>query len=106
MSPFLGLARPRSFRLLHTLFRIYTEDQPHRHLVAIRQLHNYLRDFPRIAFRTPFDPSQYLEERTDRCLVLWQQVPRILTGAPLPVGPTSSRALLEHLAPKLPSFIP
>src|SRR5712671_5147965 len=38
MPPFLGLARTRSFCLLHSLFRIDTEDQPHRHLVAICQL--------------------------------------------------------------------
>ena len=58
MPPFLGLARTRSFRLLHPLFRIYTEDQPHWHLVAICQLHNYVRDLPRIAFRTSFEASQ------------------------------------------------
>jgi len=58
MSPFLGLARARSFCLLHSFFCIYTKDQPHRHLVAICQLHNYVRDFPRIAFRTPFEASQ------------------------------------------------
>src|SRR5258705_7464295 len=94
MSPFFGLARSRSFRLLHALFRIDTEDQPHRHLVAVRQLHDDIGDLPRIAFRTPFEPPQYLEERTDRRLVLGQQVPRILTGAPCPVGPN---------APPLPS---
>jgi len=33
MSPFLGLGRSRSLRLLHASFRIYTEDQPQRHLV-------------------------------------------------------------------------
>src|SRR5258707_8503526 len=91
MSPFVGLGGTRSFCLLHPLFRIDTEDQPHRHLVAIRQLHNYVRDFPRIAFRTPFESSQYLEERTDRGLILRQQVRRILTGAPCPVGPNASR---------------
>src|SRR5258708_7146369 len=90
MSPFLGLGSARGFCLLRPFFRIDTEDQPHRHLVAIRQLHNYVRDFPRIAFRTPFEPSQYLEERTDRCLVLGQQVRRILTGAPCPVGPNGT----------------
>src|SRR5882757_7123405 len=91
MSPFLGFARARSFRLLHSFFRIDTEDQPHRHLVAICQLQNYARDLSRIAFRTPFESSQYLEERTDRGLVLGQQVWRILTGAPCPVGPNTSR---------------
>src|SRR5713101_8663700 len=91
MPPFLGLARTRSFRLLHPLFRIYTEDQPHWHLVAVRQLHNYVRDFPRITFQTPLEASQYLQERTDRGLILRQQVRRILNGAPCPVGPNTSR---------------
>src|SRR5258705_13963405 len=91
MSPFFCLARTRSFCLLHPLFRIDTEDQPHRHLVAICQLENYARDLSRIAFRTPFEASQYLEERTDRGLVLGQQIWRILTGAPCPVGPDASR---------------
>ena len=45
MSPFLGLTRTRSFSLLYPLFRIYTQDQPHRHVVAIRQLHNYVAIF-------------------------------------------------------------
>ena len=91
MPPFLGLARTRSFRLLHPLFRIYTENQPHRHLVAICQLQNYVRDLSRIAFRTPFEASQYLQERTDRGLILRQQVRRIPNGAPCPVGPNASR---------------
>jgi hypothetical protein len=72
-------------------FRIYIEDKPQGYLVAIRQLHNYVGDLPRIAFQTPFESSQYLEERTDRGLVLGQQVWRILTGAPCPVGPNASR---------------
>src|SRR5260370_17235777 len=91
MPPFLGLTRTRSFSLLHPLFRIDTEDETHRHLVAICQLQNYVRDFPRIAFRTPFEPSQYLQERTDGGLILRQQVRRILNGAPSPVGPNTSR---------------
>src|SRR5882724_5805927 len=91
MSPFLGLARPRSFRLLHTLFRIYTENQPHRHLVAICQLQNYVRDLSRIAFRAPFEASQYLEHRTDRGLVVRQHIRRILTGTPCPVGSNTTR---------------
>jgi len=53
MSPFVGLGGARSFCLLHPLFRIDTEDQPHRHFVAVRQLYDYVRDLPRIAFRTP-----------------------------------------------------
>ena len=48
MPPFLGLARSCSFPLLHALFRIDTEDQPHRHLVAVRQLHDDVGDLPRI----------------------------------------------------------
>src|SRR6202521_5682190 len=91
MSPFLGLARTRRFRLLHPLFRINTEDQPYRYLVAFYQLYNYIRDLPRIAFRTPFEASQHVEHRTDRGLVVRQQVRRILTGAPCPVGPNTSR---------------
>src|ERR1700730_7781252 len=91
MSPFLGLTRTRSFRLLHPLFRIYTENQPNRHLVPIRQLHHYIRDLPRIAFRTPFEASQHLEYRTDRGLVVPQQARRILPSAPCPVGPNTSR---------------
>src|SRR6266853_6926505 len=91
MPPFLGFARSRSFRLLHPLFRIDTEDQPHRHLVAICQLKNYARDLSRIAFRTPFEASQHLQERTDRGLILREQVRCILNGAPCPVGPNTSR---------------
>ena len=64
MSPFLGLHCAGGFCLLHPLFRIDTEDETHRHLVAICQLQNYVRYFPRIAFRTPFEASQYLQERT------------------------------------------
>jgi len=60
MPPFLSLRCAGGFRSLHSLFRIYTEDHPHRHLVAIRQLHNYVRDFPGIAFPTPFEASQYI----------------------------------------------
>src|SRR6266853_1770000 len=74
MSPFLGFARSCSFSLLHSLFCIFTKDQPHRHLVAVRQLHDYVRDFPRITFRTPFESSQHLVYRTDRGLVVRQQV--------------------------------
>src|SRR3984893_12837292 len=91
MSKFLGLSRTCGFRLLHSLFRIYTQDQPHRHVVAIRQSHNYIRDLPRIAFRTPFQPPQYFEHRADRGLVVRQHIRRILTGAPCPVGPNTSR---------------
>ena len=82
MSKFLSLARARSFCFVHPLFRIYTKDQPRGDVVAIRQLHDYVRDLPRIAFRTPFEASQYLQERTDRGLILRQQLRRILTGPP------------------------
>jgi hypothetical protein len=54
-------------------------------------LHNYIRNLPRVAFRTPFEASQHLEYRTDRGLVVRQQVRRILTGAPGPIGPNTSR---------------
>src|SRR4030088_33114 len=100
MSPFLSFARSCSFRLLHPLFRIYTKDQPHRHLVAIRELDNYVGDLPRIAFRTPFQASQHLEYRTDRCLILWQQPRRILTGTPCPVGSNTSRLECANLEPE------
>src|SRR6266446_10668149 len=91
MPPFLSLGGARSFCLLHPLFRIHTEDQPHRHLVAICQLQNHVRDLSRIAFQTPFESSQHLQERTDRGLILRQQVRRILNGLPCPVGPNTSR---------------
>src|ERR1700704_5731470 len=99
MPPFLGLACTRTFRLLHPLFRIYTEDQAQRHLVAICQLHNYIRDLPRIAFLTSFEASQHLEYRTDRGLVVRQQVRRILTGAPRPVGSNTSWLQCADLDP-------
>src|SRR5258708_8020550 len=104
MSPFLGVARTGCFRLLHPLFRVYTEDQPHRHLVAIRQLHNYVGDLPRIPFRTPFEASQHLEYRTDRGLVVPQQVGRILPRAPCPVGPNTSRLQCADLDPERRDF--
>src|ERR1700720_2880896 len=53
MPPFLSLGGARSFCLLHPRFRIHTEDQPHRHLVAICQLQNHVRDLSWIAFPTP-----------------------------------------------------
>src|SRR6266481_150514 len=104
MPPFLGLTRTRSFSLLHSLFRIYTQDQPHRHVVAICQLHNYLRDLPRIAFRTPFKATQHLEHRTDRGLVVRQQVRRILNGAPCPVGSNTSWLQCADLDPERRNF--
>src|ERR1700674_5953961 len=91
MPPLLRLACARSFRPLHTLLRIYTEDQPDRHLIAVRQLHNHIRDLARIAFRTSFETSQQLEYRTDRGLVLWQQIRGILPCASRPVGPNAAR---------------
>src|SRR5258708_4586305 len=104
MSPFLGLTRTRSFCLLHPLFRVYTENQPHRHLVAICQLQNYLRDLSRIAFRTPLEASQYLEHRADRGLVVRQKLRRILTRAPCPVGPDASRLQCADLDPERRDF--
>src|SRR5712671_3277579 len=97
MSPLLGLARTRSFRLLHSLFRIYTENQPHRHLVAICQLQNYVRDLSRIAFPTPFESSQHLQERTDRGLILRQQVRRTPNGA-TSIASESLKPPTAHLA--------
>ncbi len=95
MAPFLGFARTRGFRLLHPLFRIDTEDQPQRPLVAVCQLHNYIRDLPRIAFRTSFEASQHLEYRTDRRLIVRQQLRRILTGASRTVGPNTSSSSVQ-----------
>src|ERR1700681_1632538 len=66
MPPLLRLACARSFRPVHTLLRIHTEDQPERHVIAVRQLHNHIHDLPRIAFRTSFETSEQLEHRTDR----------------------------------------
>jgi hypothetical protein len=57
MAPFPGLGRARGFRLLHSPFRIDTEDQPQGDFFAICQLHDYIRDLPWIAFRTPFETS-------------------------------------------------
>src|ERR1700688_410482 len=104
MAPFFGFTRSRSFRLSHPIFRIDTEDQPKRHVVAVRQLHNYVRDLPRIAFRTPFEASQHLEYRTDRCLVFRQQRRRILTGTPRPVGANTSRLQSADLDPERRDF--
>jgi hypothetical protein len=100
VPPFVGLGGARSFCLLHPLFCIHTEDQPHRHLVAICQLQNHVRDLSRIAFQTPFESSQHLQERTDRGLILRQQVRRILNGAPSPVGPNTSRLQCADLDPE------
>src|SRR5258706_2255046 len=104
MPPFAGLARTLSFRLLDPVFRIDTEDQSHRHLVAICELHNYVRDLSRIAFSAAFEASQYLEHRTDRDLIVRQQVRRILTGASCPVGPNTSRLQCADLNPKRCDF--
>src|SRR6266436_6848024 len=99
MPPFFGLARARSFGLLHALFRIDTEDEPYGHLVSVCQLHDYVGDSPRIAFRTPFEASQHLEPRTDRCLVFRQQLRQILSGAPHPVGPNTPGSSVQILTP-------
>src|SRR5258707_364717 len=105
MSPFVGLGGTRSFCLLHPLFRIDTEDQPHRHLVAIRQLHNYVRDFPRIPFRTSFEASQYLAERTDRrCPPPTARRPLRRPHRALPAGRASpARRTVPPGVPALPS---
>src|SRR5258707_14064650 len=104
MSPFLRLASTRRFRLLPPFFRIYTEEQPYRHLIAICQLHYYARDLSRIAFRTPFESSQHLVYRTDRGLVVRQQVRLILTRAPGPFGPNASRLQRADLDPERCDF--
>jgi hypothetical protein len=60
MSRFLGLARTRGFRLLHSPFRIDTEDQPQGDFFAICQLHDSIGDLPWIAFRRPFETRSIL----------------------------------------------
>src|SRR5277367_1814479 len=100
MPPFLGLPGARSLSLLHSLFRIYTEDQPRRHLVAICELHDYIRDLAWITFRAPFESSQNLVHRTDRGLVFRQQVRHILTRAPCPVVSNASRLQRAYLDPE------
>ena len=90
--------------MLHPLFRIDTEDQPHRHLVAVRQLQNYIRDLPRIAFRIPLEALQYLQKRTDRGLVLRQQLRSILSCAPRPVGPNTAWLQCADLDPERRDF--
>src|SRR5260370_10101355 len=100
MPPLLRLACARSFRLVHALLRIHTEDQPDRHLIAVRQLHNHIRDLTRIAFRASFEASQQLEYRTDRGLIVGQQIRRILPCAPRPVGPNAARLQRTDLDPE------
>src|ERR1700738_2755995 len=104
MPPLLILACTRSFRLMDALLRIHTEDQPDRHLIAVRQLHNHIRDLPRIAFRTSFETSQQLEYRTDRGLVLRQQIRRILPCTPRPVGPNTAWLQRADLDPERRDF--
>jgi len=65
---FLSLARSTA-SVVAPAFPLYTENQPHRHLVAICQLQNYVRDLSRIAFRSP-RVSQHLVYRTDRASCL------------------------------------
>src|ERR1700676_2463354 len=100
MPPLLRLACARSFRPLHTLLRIHTEDQPERHLIAVRQLHNHSRDLPRIAFRTSFEAPQQLDHRTDRAFIVRQQIRRILSSAPRPVGPNAAWLQRADLDPE------
>src|ERR1700738_2460970 len=100
MPPFLRLACARSFRLVHTLLGIHTENQPDRHLIAVRQLHNHIRDLPRVAFRTSFEASEQLEHRTDRALIVRQQIRRILPCAPRPVGPNTAWLQRADLDPE------
>src|ERR1700681_770676 len=100
MPPLLGLACARSFRMVHTLLRIHPENQPDRHLIAVRQLHNHIRDLARIAFRTSFETSQQLEYRTDRGLVLREQIRGILACTPRPVGPNTAWLQRADLDPE------
>src|ERR1700731_4500500 len=104
MAPFFRFTRSRSFPLPHPIFRIDTEDQPKRHVVAIRQLHNYIRDLPWVAFRTPLEASQHLEYRADRWFVFRQQLRRILTGTPRPVGANTARLQSADLDPERRNF--
>src|SRR5580700_3871496 len=100
MPPLLRLACARSFRPLHTLLRIHTEDQPERHLIAVRQLHYHIRDLARIAFRTSFEAPQQLDHRTDRGFIVRQQIWRILPCAPRPVGPNAAWLQRADLDPE------
>src|SRR6202040_3293112 len=100
MPPLLRLACARSFRPLHTLLRIHTEDQPERHLIAVRQLHNHIRDLARIAFRTSFEAPQQLDHRTDRGFIVRQQIRRILPCAARPVGPNAAWLQRADLDPE------
>src|ERR1700688_3610931 len=97
MPPLLRLACARSFRPSHTLLRIHTEDQPERHLIAVRQLHNHIRDLARIAFRTSFEASEQLEHRTDRSLIVRQKIRDILPCASRPVGSNAARLQRANL---------
>src|ERR1700693_6594391 len=104
MSPFFTFHCARASSLLPPRFRVTTENQPHRHLVAVRQLQNYVRDLSWIAFRTSFESSQNLVHCTDRGLVLRQQVRHILTRALCPVGPNAARLECADLDPERREF--
>src|SRR5258708_38074126 len=99
MAPFLGFTCTCSLCPVYMFFRIYTENQPEWHLVAVRQSHNHIRDLARIAFQTAFDASQEVEHRTDRSLIIGQQVRRILPCPPRPVGPNTARLQRADLQP-------
>src|SRR4029077_1528663 len=57
----------------------------------------YVRNLPRITFCTSFEASQHFVYRTDRGLIVRQQVRHILTRAPCPVGPNTSRLQCANL---------
>jgi hypothetical protein len=61
-------------------------------------LHDHIRDLLRIAFRTPFEASQYIHNCTDRRLVVRKQFRRILAGAPRPVGINRTEITLRWAA--------
>ena len=97
MPPFIGLACTRSFHPVHALFRIYTEDQSDRHLIAVCQLHNHIRDLARVALGTHFVALQQLQDRADRCFILPQKFRRLLSCAPCPIGPNAARLQSAYL---------
>src|ERR1700731_1503149 len=100
MAKFFGLACTRRFGLLHALLGVYPEDQPQRYIIAVRQLHNQVGDLAWVTFLTPLDALQQLQYGADRRLIVWQQMGRILSGAPRPVGANTTRLQCADLDPK------
>src|SRR5476649_2764431 len=100
MPPLLGLACACRFRLVHTLRRIHAQKQPERYLITVRELHNHIRDLTRIAFRTYLVASEELEHRTDRDLIVRQQIRRVLPRPSRPVSPNTARFQRANLDPE------